>query len=377
MRLPITRFLTALLLLAAGWGFAGPATAGELPAVHKHIPVATDAEWTELDFLRARPVQQRWRAPEEGVESQSHSTGPVMSRPPRRPTVSPTMWQAAQLADPRKLERWGRGLENRYLQPLNMGSTGIEPHNRGTAGLYYTSSRLIPTDARLFYPYVTVGKVFMMDGGDTFVCSGAVIDKRLVLTAGHCVHDGDDFLDSFRFVPAYHDGSGPTGDWQVTDVWTTGEWAAGGGNIPNVADFGILVIQDKSSGKIGSVVGTLGWMTNSLAPNDLTILGYPTNHDKGMKMHQVHSGQWEPEDAGNFIYGSDMGGGSSGGPWVQNFNVKAKGQKGGNSKKRLRVVGVTSWGFVSKKPRIQASSTLNSAFVGMRQQACSDTPGNC
>lgn len=376
MRTTVTRILTASLLLAACLAVPAPAVAGDLPAVHKSIPVATDAVWTEQDYLRAKPIQLRWRTP-EGVETQSVSNGPAVGRPPRRPTVSSAKWQAKQLVDPRRLEIGSRGLGSRFLQPQMGQAPGIEPHNRGTAHLYYTSSRLIPTDARLYYPYVTVGKVFMRDGGDTFVCSGAVIDKRLVLTAGHCVHDGDGFFDSFRFVPAYHDGSGPTGEWQVTNVWTTGEWAAGGNEVPNVADFGILVIQDKSSDKIGSVVGTLGWLTNNLASNDLTILGYPTNHDKGTKMHQVHSGQWEPSDVGNFIYGSDMGGGSSGGPWVQNFNVKAKGQKGGNSKQRLRVVGVTSWGYASKKPRIQGSSTLNSAFTGMRQQACNETPGNC
>ncbi len=72
-----------------------------------------------------------------------------------------------------------------------------------------------------------------------------------------------------------------------------------------------------------------------------------------------------------------MRGGSSGGPWVQNFGIKAKKQKGGGNSKTNRVVGVTSWGYTSKKLRAQGSSIPGSSFVEIWNMACGNASGNC
>lgn len=262
----------------------------------------------------------------------------------------------------------------------------FQPLDVGTAGAYFSSSRLVPTDARLEYPYRANGKLFFeKPTGGSFICSGAVIKPRLVLTAGHCVHRGSGgasgFYRRFLFVPAYHEGQAPYQAWNWTWVTTTTSWANGGGGVPNQGDFAIIEVEDRKFGTaiktIGEVVGTLGYRTSALMPNHTKKIGYPGNHDGGEIMHQVDSQSFEAGGANTVLYGSDMRGGSSGGSWIENFGVLATGQTGGLQPTPNRVVGVTSYGFVSTTPLVQGSSILGQEFLDMRNAACAHRPGNC
>jgi hypothetical protein len=94
------------------------------------------------------------------------------------------------------------------------------PRDFGDAEALYSSSRLIPRSAREARPYRAAGKLFgTIPGSGEFECSAAVIAPRLVLTAGHCVHDGsggaDGFFEDFVFVPAYERATLPTGSGKV------------------------------------------------------------------------------------------------------------------------------------------------------------------
>ena len=62
---------------------------------------------------------------------------------------------------------------------------------------------------------------------------------------------------------------------------------------------------------------------------------------------------------------------------MQNFGVKANGQSGGTNASVNRVVGVTSWGFVSSKPKILATSTPGTIFTSLIDDACEQAKGNC
>ncbi|MCC2664990.1 MAG: hypothetical protein K0S35_2912 [Geminicoccaceae bacterium] len=262
----------------------------------------------------------------------------------------------------------------------------FQPLDVGTAGAYFSSSRLVPTDARLEYPYRANGKLFFeKPGGGSFICSGAVIKPRLVLTAGHCVHQGSGggsaFYRRFLFVPAYHEGQAPYQAWNWTWVTTTASWASGGGGVPTQADFAIIEVEDRKFGteikKIGEVVGSLGYRTSALMPNHTKKVGYPGNHDSGQIMHQVDSQHHLAAAQSTVLFGSDMGGGSSGGAWIENFGVQAAGQTGGLQPLPNRVVGVTSYGYVSTDPKVQGSSILNQEFLTILNAACQHRAGNC
>jgi hypothetical protein len=94
-------------------------------------------------------------------------------------------------------------------------------------------------------------------------------------------------------------------------------------------------------------------------------------------MHQVDSGHTANAGAATVLYGSDMRGGSSGGGWWENFGVKAEGQQGAINDSPNRIVGVTSYGFISTDPKVQGSSILNQEFLRLLNLACNHRAGNC
>eukprot|EP00048_Salpingoeca_helianthica_P019623 m.245219 g.245219 ORF g.245219 m.245219 type:complete len:414 (+) comp35931_c0_seq1:106-1347(+) len=261
----------------------------------------------------------------------------------------------------------------------------------GTSNAYFSSSRLVPLSADLYYPYSAVGKLFFVvddltgaDPGD-YVCSASVIGPRLVLTAGHCVHSGLKsmlgFFREFRFVPSFRNGQAPFGVWTAQRVYATRTWVVGGGLIPNQADYALLVMDDLGGQNIGSVVGQLGYSIQSLAPNHVHMLGYPCRLDQCQRLQTVSTGSFFTVDfAPNCIlYGSNFGPGASGGPWVQNFGEPGVStddlpvSRGGVNV----VVGVTSFVFVDIGVFAAGSSILDSRLTDMVADACSASAGNC
>ncbi|ASQ46466.1 trypsin-like serine peptidase [Legionella clemsonensis] len=256
--------------------------------------------------------------------------------------------------------------------------------NRGLSGANFSSSRLVPVTADLVYPYRTVGRLFFtVPGQGNFTCSAAVIKQRIILTAGHCVHSGTSsgYFTNFLFIPAYRSGKAPLRSWSWNYVLTTSTWARGGGVVPNSADYAVIEVKDNvigsSTRRLGSVTGVLGWKTYSLIPNHVHLLGYPCNLDSCQLMHQVSAESYRAVVPNNVEYGSDMQGGSSGGPWVQNFGMPARGQTGGLNPARNAVVGVTSYGYVDTRYMLQGSSVLDNRFIALLNTICARRSGNC
>ena len=373
-----TNLLVTLLALIA----AMPAAGGDAPsAVDPSV-----AEWTAERYLEARPMEPlRVRSLKRDLPAGTLGAsldGPSVGAPGRPPTRRAVPDFDRHVHQP--------GARSRHLTPLRVRRPGraaaMAPgpgprENRGTSGLEFSSSRLVPRDARVVYPYSAIGKLFFdVPGGGAGYCSASVIQRRVLLTAGHCVYTpGKGWHENFSYVPAFYKGNAPFGTWGARRVWTTSSWFNGGNNYPNAADFGVLVMRDNADGeRLGEVTGWLGWKTRSLIPNHLHILGYPSNLDAGSEMHQVASGGFDCCFNDTAIYGTDMRQGSSGGPWVQNFGVRAKRQNIGKNTQKNRVVGVYSWLYTSDKKILVAGSSIpRASFANLINQACGQAPGNC
>jgi V8-like Glu-specific endopeptidase len=275
---------------------------------------------------------------------------------------------------------------------LNTNRQGIEPQDMGTFRTPFTSTRVFPLfgggaanySADRAYPHRTVGKLFFSINGAPYVCSASVIQRRVVATAGHCVHSGTaaGFHSNWVFAPAYRDGVAPLKYWNWSFATTTGTWASGGGGVPNAADYAMIEFADQplvAGGplvKLGNLTGWLGWRTLTLSGNHTSKLGYPCNLDSCQKMQNVTSTSYRNVAPNNVEYGSDARGGSSGGPWVQNFETQSVGGGTGLNPGPNQVVGITSYGYVSTDPKVQGSSILDSRWVQLWNLICSRA-GNC
>jgi hypothetical protein len=60
------------------------------------------------------------------------------------------------------------------------------------------------SDSARNWPHRMVGKIiFTRPNGEVATCSGAVIQKRLVATAGHCAYKNGNYMSDFYFIPAF------------------------------------------------------------------------------------------------------------------------------------------------------------------------------
>jgi V8-like Glu-specific endopeptidase len=366
---------SALLMLAT------PACMAQAEPVSKTNPdfsaKASIGYWTAERFKAARPLPMPHAAP--GTPASEDETLRAET-PEFRDGAAPTQSM--------------RVTAKRLFAPDEQAAVSdvVEPGAVGTFGAHYTSTRVFPMftgsaapfSADRSYPYTTVGKLFFSINGAPYVCSASVIQRRVVATAGHCVHSGTSsgFYSNWVFVPAFRDGTAPFLSWNWRYVIVTGTWAGGGGGVPNAADYAMIEFGDQplSSGappsKLGNVTGWLGWQTLSLSTNHTSKLGYPCNLDSCQKMQDVMSNSFRNTSPNNVEYGSDAGGGSSGGPWVQNFQVLASGGGTGSNTGSNRVVGVTSYGYTSTDPKVQGASIPDNRWVQLFNTICARS-GNC
>jgi V8-like Glu-specific endopeptidase len=263
------------------------------------------------------------------------------------------------------------------------------PPAKGTRGLNYTSTRLIPQAADILVPYRTTGKLFFMNGALAFTCTASVIRLRVLLTAGHCVNDGNGTtFTNFMFVPALRGNIRPLGTWTWVIAYIPNTWLNGGGVLPNAADYAVMVMADQNIGHgvqtLGAAIGyTLGFATFALRGNELVILGYPCNLNRTL-MHQVFSGQTANGGNNTVLYGDDMEQGSSGGPWIQDFGIREVGQVAGGTN---QVVGVASYTIDPPTPpqtcttnpvrRALGASIFDNRFRDIVVAACAQAVGNC
>jgi V8-like Glu-specific endopeptidase len=213
-----------------------------------------------------------------------------------------------------------------------------------------------------------------------------VLRPRIVVTAGHCVSNPSTvpanrfFFTNFLFVPAFNNGAAPFGSWTSGQQWVLNAWQLSDGSVPNAGDVAFLIIRDRvvsgTPRKIGDLTGWLGYATNSLVKNHVTMLGYPCNLDSCQRMQSTNAGSFASGGNNTQIYGSAARGGASGGPWIQDFGINPA----SNPTVALglnRLVGITSYGPTAPEPKYLGSSILDANFESVLMSACNSNAGNC
>lgn len=182
----------------------------------------------------------------------------------------------------------------------------------------------VPSVLYPVFPWITVGKVFFKQNGNSYVASAASIGNYAIWTAGHVVHAGDNKASGWStnmiFVPAYRDNNRPYGAWTVSHLWARTTWYQNGNPNGLTEDLGGAILHKLNNKSISQVVGRLGFAWNRGRFQHWNALGYPAAAPfNGQRMHQCQASYaYDGTVSGvkPVATGSDMTGGCSGGPWV-------------------------------------------------------------
>ncbi|MEV5935149.1 peptidase [Streptomyces sp. NPDC052079] len=168
----------------------------------------------------------------------------------------------------------------------------------------------------------TSGRVFFTFQGRTASCSGNAVTSQnasTVITAGHCVKYQGSRHTNWVFVPAYHNGTAPYGQWTATSTLTTPQWEA---SEDINYDVGAAVVAPLNGQRLTSVVGAQGLQFNGGYNKPMYAFGFPAAapYDGTKLIHCSGNSSKDFLFSQDHSLGCDMTGGSSGGPWFTGFD---------------------------------------------------------
>jgi V8-like Glu-specific endopeptidase len=174
-----------------------------------------------------------------------------------------------------------------------------------------------PPAGQPFSGIPAVGALFSTDGGSNgHYCTASVVhspSRDMVITAAHCIHDGEDgdYQSDVAFVPGYHDGQSPYGVWVPTRMVVDPRWIAS--SDPEL-DVGFLIVHRVGdNAHIEDVTGAnqLGGTASPRGP--IRVTGYPDTLDEPITCQRAVA--WEDGDQPRFDCAA-FSDGTSGAPWV-------------------------------------------------------------
>ncbi|MGW0557796.1 trypsin-like peptidase domain-containing protein [Streptomyces sp. NPDC002926] len=193
------------------------------------------------------------------------------------------------------------------------GKPGSTPPARGRSDTVRT----------LINESAAVGKVFFTNpsNGLNYTCSASALNsasKQMLITAGHCVHGGSGgtWMTNWTYAPRYRSGARPFGTFSAKQFRTFNSWISSSDLGRDVA---MVTTWPLNGNKIVNVTGGHGLSWNYSRTQAMTVMGYPGNRDGG-ELQWACTGTTRAVSDGRIELQCDFGGGSSGGPWLREFN---------------------------------------------------------
>ncbi|MER5869818.1 trypsin-like peptidase domain-containing protein [Streptomyces sp. NPDC002044] len=199
------------------------------------------------------------------------------------------------------------------------GNAGASDASRSRAA----KPQLSPPPARTLPPAVVprpggpaafTGALFTKGlDGDHF-CTATVVHspgRDLIVTAGHCLLDGEQGEDGAVFAPAYANGVAPYGTWKLERVFEDDRWARGADDDYDLA-FARLAPDDRGRA-IEDVTGAAALDTSGRAGEEVTVTGYPADRKVPRTCTAVAVRESATEQRFDC---ADFPGGTSGSAWI-------------------------------------------------------------
>jgi V8-like Glu-specific endopeptidase len=168
-----------------------------------------------------------------------------------------------------------------------------------------------------------VGALFEHDASGAHFCTASVVASPgadLLITAAHCISDGDGsgYKSDIVFIPGYRDGATPYGIWTPERLLVAPQWAD---SADPDFDVGFIVLQPHDGENIQQVLGANQIGYDNGYQYLVRVTGYPSSADAPItcvNWTSMESATQLEFDCGGFA------GGTSGSPWVAGFDPRTR-----------------------------------------------------
>lgn len=165
------------------------------------------------------------------------------------------------------------GQDSPSTDPTDVVADGVDPLRSGIVGSDGRSrvnNTTAPEPRRIVYIRFYVRN----KPGYVFGCSGTMINKNTVLTAGHCVYSFNHWNYNWTVYPGKNASSNPYGSCHAKNAYAVKGWFDSSNqnrDVTNGYDYGAI----KLSCSIGNTTGVMGYSTNGVVGKSVRITGYP------------------------------------------------------------------------------------------------------
>ncbi|MEV8022407.1 trypsin-like peptidase domain-containing protein [Streptomyces sp. NPDC086554] len=208
----------------------------------------------------------------------------------------------------------------------------------------------------------TVGRLFFTNeqGQDSYCTATAVRSRNhsAVMTAGHCVQlpaSPGNHYSNMVFVPGYGEGKRPYGTFAVRAFAMPRSWERDAKN-----DVAVVVVDERKGKSLTDTVGGQAVAVDRKPGGKVTVFGYPDSQEQRGERLMYCAGTTKAAPQDKQSVRCPMEGGSSGGPWLADFDEKSG---------RGKLVSVNSFGDAAEGASAMEGEVLGATAGELHKRA--------